>query len=215
MLYKYRTLNNFEFVLDIIVNQRLYAATFDSMNDPMEGFYTSNADVPEAALVALEDLKQTLKICSLTQYKDNPLMWAHYADGARGIAVGVEVNDGVDIRGVEYDSLSYLVAKKEASIERAKSVLTYKASYWRYEGEARVFVENVNFIYVEVKEVIFGEKVDQNQKDLLMRLIRAVDPNIKLIEWDESMVYVHTEPVYSKEYLKSLGSVSLENSVKK
>lgn len=37
MLYKYRGFNNFEFALDIFVNQRLYAATYKKLNDPMEG----------------------------------------------------------------------------------------------------------------------------------------------------------------------------------
>ena len=54
MLYKYRTLDDFQFVLDILVNKRLYAATFEEMNDPMEGFYTADPDIPVESLDALK-----------------------------------------------------------------------------------------------------------------------------------------------------------------
>ena len=37
ILYKYRSLDNWKFVLDIFLNKRLYAASFYDMNDPMEG----------------------------------------------------------------------------------------------------------------------------------------------------------------------------------
>ena len=37
VLYKYRSLANWKFVLDILVNGRLYAAPFSELNDPMEG----------------------------------------------------------------------------------------------------------------------------------------------------------------------------------
>ena len=206
MLYKYRTLHNFQFVLDIIVNQRLYAATYDSMNDPMEGFYTSNPNVPSDALASLEQMMKSLMICSLTPHKDNPLMWAHYADGARGIAIGVEISGAEDVRNVEYESHSHLIANKSTSIERAKSILTYKAGYWGYEDEVRVFIEDENYINVEVKEVVFGEKVDPDRKSLLKTIIQAVNSNINMIDWSPTMSYVHTEPVYSKEYLEGLGA---------
>ncbi len=37
-LYKFKSLANFEYVADIIINKRLYAADFTELNDPMEGF---------------------------------------------------------------------------------------------------------------------------------------------------------------------------------
>lgn len=39
ILYKYRTIDNLEFFLDTLLNNRLYAASFKDMNDPMEGVY--------------------------------------------------------------------------------------------------------------------------------------------------------------------------------
>ncbi|WP_341851480.1 DUF2971 domain-containing protein [Vibrio vulnificus] len=196
-LYKFRTLDRFEFILDIIVNKRLYAATFESMNDPMEGFYTYGSDIPSEALAALESHKSSLRFCSLAKYSNNPLMWAHYADGNRGIAIGVELDESADLREVNYESQSNLIASVPTTLERAKNVLSCKASYWHYEEEIRVFAQTGNFIPVQVKEIIFGEKADDAQKALLKAIVQAIDPSIKLKDWTEDMYYCDVTPVYN------------------
>ena len=40
--YKFRNLNSIRHFLDILVNNRLYAARYDELNDPMEGAYLIN-----------------------------------------------------------------------------------------------------------------------------------------------------------------------------
>lgn len=196
MLYKFRTLDNFEFVLDIIVNKRLYAATFDTMNDPMEGFYTYDNDIPPDSLTALEEHKSSLRFCSLSMRNDNPLMWAHYTNGHRGIAIGVELDEGADLYGINYGYQSNLSASVPTSLERAKNILSYKANFWQYEEEVRVFAQKGNFIPVRVREIIFGERADESQKALLKTIVQAVDPSIKLRDWTEEMVYFHFTPIY-------------------
>ncbi|MGI2169641.1 hypothetical protein ACROAE_05525 [Shewanella sp. MF05960] len=199
VLYKFRSLDNFQFVLDILVNQRMYAATFESMNDPMEGFYTSDEDIPKESLDALEQHQKSLKFCSLSKYSNNPLMWAHYGNGCRGIAIGVEFKDTEDLREVIYGSHSHLSASKDTTIERAKDVLSFKAGFWQYEDEIRVFVGKGNFIPVKVKELIFGERADRIQKALLKKIVQAANPSVEIIEWNDSMLYVHSQPVYKTE----------------
>ncbi len=39
LLYKYRSLDNFKNFVDIILKNRLYAARYKDLNDPMEGQY--------------------------------------------------------------------------------------------------------------------------------------------------------------------------------
>ncbi|MBN28041.1 MAG: hypothetical protein CL578_23785 [Alteromonadaceae bacterium] len=203
MLYKYRTLDNFQFVLDIIVNQRLFTATFENMNDPMEGYYTADPDIPESSIDALREHHKSLRFCSSSKYHNNPLMWAHYANGNRGIAIGFETKKGTEFREIIYGSHSHLVSSKPTTIERAKDVLCFKAGFWRYEDEVRIFVDtedkNIkgNYVYVSVKEVIFGERADRSQKALLKSIVRKVDPKIKIIEWDHTMHYAYSEPIFN------------------
>ena len=195
MFYKYRTLDNFQFVLDILVNKRLYAATFEEMNDPMEGFYTADPDIPPES----KEEQKSIKFCSLSKYNYSPLMWAHYANGNRGIAIGIEVKDDADLREVVYGSHSHLVASKPTTKERAKDVLSFKADFWRYEDEIRVFADKGNYVNVTVKEIIFGERADRTQKALLKNIVKKVDPKIKIIEWTDDMFYVHSDPVYKTQ----------------
>ena len=39
LLYKYRSLENIERFLDIIIEKKLYGALYKEMNDPMEGYF--------------------------------------------------------------------------------------------------------------------------------------------------------------------------------
>ena len=41
ILYKYRSLSNFEHVADIILNDRLYCPTYEELNDPFEGLFVA------------------------------------------------------------------------------------------------------------------------------------------------------------------------------
>ncbi|MCU7997288.1 DUF2971 domain-containing protein [Shewanella sp. SM95] len=183
-------------MLDILINQRMYAAAFDTMNDPMEGFYTSDEDIPQTSIEALEQHQKSLKFCSLSKYYNNPLMWAHYGNGCRGVAIGVEFKESDDMREVIYGSHSHLIASKPTTIERAKDVLSFKADFWQYEDEIRVFAEKGIFIPVKVKELIFGERADRTQRSLLKKIVQAANPSVEIIEWDDSMSYVHSQPVY-------------------
>ena len=88
-LYKYRTTDNWQFLEDIIVNRRLYAAPFRDLNDPMEGFYDPSDRIQKLddyAGLARELLSQkhTVGICCFTDTPDNELMWTHYADSYTG-----------------------------------------------------------------------------------------------------------------------------------
>jgi len=195
MFYKFRSLDNLQFVMDIIVNQRLYAATLDTMNDPMEGFYTHESDIPDEAIIALEEHKKSLKFSSLSMYDNNPLMWAHYANGCRGAAIGIEFKDGVDFRNVTYGTHSELSLNKPTTLERAKQVLSYKSDFWHYEDEVRAFADKGSYIPVIVKEVVLGQRADRSQKALLKKIVNAVNPAIKIQEWDEEKLYVHSQPV--------------------
>ena len=60
-LYKYRDLKDFRFFIDIILNNRLYAAAYTNLNDPMEGYYRYTTGEPtEEVLEQIKGEKQNL-----------------------------------------------------------------------------------------------------------------------------------------------------------
>ena len=109
MLYKYRSLKNFKYFVDIIINQRLYASPYFELNDPMEGYYLySKGNMSEEILKKIKGEKEKIRICSLTRDCSNELMWSHYADGHHGIVVGVEIDSTLyKVKPVIYDGLQW------------------------------------------------------------------------------------------------------------
>lgn len=62
--YKFRSLQNLRFFLDIIINERLYAAKYDELNDPMEGAYM--IDVQHQNIIKALKIKNKLSVYSYT-----------------------------------------------------------------------------------------------------------------------------------------------------
>ncbi|MCG7865451.1 MAG: DUF2971 domain-containing protein [Candidatus Thiodiazotropha taylori] len=178
MLYKYRSLVDFKFLSDIFINQRLYAASYFTLNDPMEGHYRYyDGRLTNELIRKIKDEKERkLKICSLSRDPNNELMWAHYANGHRGLVVGVEIDKSkYDLRPIEYDGPSDVrMAHQNGYRETAIRILSHKLDVWQYEEEERVFVRGENFVYAEIKQVIFGRRMSNQDKSLVSKLVKAV-----------------------------------------
>jgi hypothetical protein len=181
MLFKYRTLDNYKFVVDIIVNARLFAATYSDLNDPMEGYYRyRDGGISKDLLEKINGARSRLRLCSLSRDSDNALMWAHYASGHRGFVVGADVDDkAYKLRSVKYDGPSYLRhAADHGDEETAINVLCHKHEVWGYEEEERVFVSGANFINITLREFILGSRMSTQDESLFKKLVAAHCPHV-------------------------------------
>ncbi|CAG34903.1 DUF2971 domain-containing protein [Desulfotalea psychrophila] len=188
-LYKFRSLDNLEFVLDILLNQRLYCSSYDSLNDPLEGlFYTIISPRGNQKRVrqykSIDDLptfNSDLKICSLSKSLEDIRMWSHYANGHTGVAIEIEFSDyEADVTEVNYDS----GLKKHGTTILAgatpNEVLSYKTEHWRYENEYRIIGQDEYYpIKGRVTAVYFGVRASDFHKDILKK---SVSNNISLLE---------------------------------
>lgn len=183
ILYKYRTLDNFQNFVDILINNRLYAAKYKDLNDPMEGqYYYKNGRLNKNIRDKLLEEKGELRLCSLSRSKDNQLMWSHYAKGHRGVAIGVQVNNSrFTVKPIQYNGLTYIY-NQDYNHQTAIEILSHKLEVWDYEEEVRVFVSNQQFIEVSIKEVIIGIKMDEFDYLLVKDLIKRINPSIKIIK---------------------------------
>lgn len=178
ILYKYRSLNSFENFVDIILFNRLYAANYKDLNDPMEGqYYYPEGTLDEYSKSLILNNKNRLRICSLSRERDNPLLWSHYADGSKGVNIGVEVveNKNVDIIDIKYRSV--VLFTKGGQSFSAKDVLSCKLSPWIYEKETRVFTEDT-YVKINLKEIILGERISTKHEKLIYKLVSTVDKDI-------------------------------------
>ena len=165
------------FGLEAIRDGRLKLARINELNDPFE--FLSLALSREDRRI-LRGFKQTMAdqyglIC-LSRDWQHPLLWGHYADKHRGVALGFDVNEDSGFMPVEYlpERLTLrqfgLNALSEFTEEKMMKLLTMKFVAWSYEAEYRAFcrlkkkdpVSDLYFIdfhtSFRLSEVIVGER---------------------------------------------------------
>lgn len=171
-LYKYKSLSNFEFVADILINNQLYAAHFEELNDPMEGDFDDEYTGIGYANQLREALNE-VRICSLSERKDNPILWAHYADGFKGICIELEVPKSFPLSKINYGPFNPVPLDQEDSVyDWAVAVLSAKYEEWAHEEEYRI-LDNKKFITAgfKITAIYFGARTSDTYKTLIRKLV--------------------------------------------
>ncbi len=181
ILYKYRSLADFEFVLDIILNQRLHCSAYDELNDPFEGIFLTTLYIkpylPLNVNKNIEDhifnSKNKIRICSLSSSISDVRMWSHYAAGHRGIAFEIDFSEVVsNIYMVNYSDKLPSFGSTILTGPNPHEVLSHKTKHWDYEAEYRVIQENEFFdISNRIKRIYLGSRISKNHFDLLIKII--------------------------------------------
>ena len=164
--------------MDILLYNRLYAAEYKDLNDPMEGlYYYHSGKLDESVREKLSGEKEKLKICSLSEANDDILMWSHYADGYKGVVIEVEIDTNkYHLCPIHYDGHKYISNKTYCS-DSAREILTHKIDCWSYEKEKRVF-STTNFIDVKITKIIIGHKV--KNPSFIRTLVERINPDIRV-----------------------------------
>ncbi|EGR1265477.1 DUF2971 domain-containing protein [Vibrio cholerae] len=178
--YKYKSLDNFEFLLDILLRERLYAGRFNELNDPMEGVIEVEKTVPKILEKEWERILSELRICCFTTDDENTLMWAHYANGGRGCAIEFELHDDYKPIKVSY-AKKPVVNKSELTKEKAVEILRYKDKSWKYEQEYRCLTEEM-FVPIIVKKLILGPRVPKSTVKLLEGILGCCKPDLRIYQ---------------------------------
>lgn len=165
MLYKFRGIENPQFTLDILKNNRLYCADFRDLNDPMEGTYDTLRSGPHAPhsqqIKEIFDGKVRTRVCSLTRtYKDHP-MWAYYASNSSGLAIEIDLPDSV-AEPINYASGHHIETwgERDDAYKIARRILVTKHSAWEHEKEVRILNDGQFFPLSQgsISRVIFGSR---------------------------------------------------------
>jgi len=184
-LYKYRSLTNFEFVLDIILKRRLHCSTYDSLNDPFEGLFVSLLGGQRRVYKSVESLflssVNKIRICSLSSSLSDVRLWSHYADGHKGVVFEIDFS-GLEsrIHPVKYceklpsffDRTGTTFLTRLFSNVNPHDVLSCKTKHWEYEAEYRIFHESE---YIDIsnreKAVYLGNRITDNHRYYLTEII--------------------------------------------
>jgi hypothetical protein len=187
-LYKYKRLENLAYFLDIIVRKRLYGATIKELNDPMEGYFSSE-EFNSEEWEHIKKLKKEVRICSLSTNKDNALLWAHYANEHKGCCVEVDVAEDISWKRIDvnYCSSFPILHSGLTDDEVIEILFKTKSDFWSYEDEVR-FVKRLPLskdekphkanLPVKVMKIYLGVRVTAEEKDRIVRIVNAIDSNI-------------------------------------
>lgn len=169
----FRELADVEHVLDILANNRLHAALYKEMNDPMEGVILTDEKDVHDTLCTVEKLRAKLRICSLSTEGDNADLWAHYAYGHKGCCIEVQICTE-KIEGKEYKifPVKYEAARFMKN-ESACDLLSRKSKNWEYEREVRVVSQN-EFIPVKIISVTLGAGIPLKLRKIYQKVFEAL-----------------------------------------
>lgn len=190
-LYRYRSLEEIDHEIDAISRATLYCAPYSTLNDPMEGFYTTNRLQRESDKYArirslIANSKNDLGICSFSEVHNNEIMWAHYADEFRGICIAYRFKSLLSYldKRTEFVRLSYLekaptlLANKTIEFS-ARRFLSCKSYKWLYEREWRMFAPQGIVTYTTVKcvrRVYLGSRISKHNK---VKVLSKLKPSQK------------------------------------
>jgi hypothetical protein len=201
-LYKFRSLKNIEFTLDIILNEKLYCSPREELNDPFEGLFQfifcpyggfSSGFSPAFDSQTKDNkiVENDLKICSLSSSMKDVRMWSFYADDHKGIAIEIELDESEKLFPVDY--LKKLPESPTANPDPFE-ILTKKTKHWCYESEYRIIQpETYYLIKRKIKKIYIGKKISDIQLELLKKVVpyeipihtTELDPhNIKIVPGD-------------------------------
>lgn len=133
--------------LQALRNSRIKLSLFQDLNDPFELYAAALTDSRNR--VKFRQFKDWVAeryglICFSKNWR-NPVLWSHYGDKHRGLALEVDVSSR-EVCKVSYSPERILVDFEAAikrgsfSIDDGYRLATTKFNHWKYEDERRIFV---------------------------------------------------------------------------
>jgi hypothetical protein len=142
-----------KYALDVIANQRIKVSRFDDLNDPFElhALDLSDKQKREEFKVFKHHVAESIGLLCFSRSWKSPLLWSHYANRHRGMALEFEVQDHI-VHPIKYRRARYvldleMVRQRQMGFdkEQIEAIWTTKYIQWKYEDEVRVLVPQPEF----------------------------------------------------------------------
>ena len=147
------TLRAFRFLsarhaLQALQTQEIKISRYDDLNDPFElyGVNLANRKYQRRFIEFKRCISQRYGLLCFSRRWQNPLLWSHYGDRHKGVALEFELDDDIVLE------IRYSPRRLRMNIERALAIGWFgeqeayevaitKTSHWKYEEEVRVSLE--------------------------------------------------------------------------
>lgn len=134
--------------LSNIKRRRLKISFFEDLNDPFEflAFETSDASLRVALGSIPSTLAKTRGVLCFSRSWANPVLWSHYGDKHKGIALGFDIPNLINGDRPWFE-VTYVRERLKCTFEELSrwsepdvhKLLATKFEHWSYEDEVRVF----------------------------------------------------------------------------
>lgn len=133
-------------------------------------------------------------LVSLSEIKDEILMWSHYSDFHKGFVVGLYSDSLLNdydfdyLCKIDYQKGYPLISGDDDITERFRKKYFIKSSAWDYESEWRISKNHINNRLVTLRketfaEIIFGCQVEESErKNLVKEIRRNFEKSIKIFQ---------------------------------
>lgn len=162
-----------EHTKDIFENSRLFAQSYKKFNDIDECVYLVDKSISEYLINKIYNEKQEKVICCFSSRKiigtdGEELMWAHYANGSKGIRIdfSIDYEKFAEVEGyvkeVEYRQKNQFNnsndLEKELNENKLQNIICRKSEAWKYEQEHRaIFTKgDNNYLSIKIERITFG-----------------------------------------------------------
>jgi hypothetical protein len=175
---------NVRYGLRAIRERRLKISEIHTLNDAFDliPFDLSDPKIREAVIHSRHEIGKKGGILCFSRFWHNPVLWAHYADCHKGLAVGFDVPDltAEMAQLVEYVEQPMKLTLDNLDFELANKMLFMKYDHWRYEDEIRMWSsleeKSGHFYFMKfgpmlrLAEVIVGAKSSVTERKILQTL---------------------------------------------
>jgi hypothetical protein len=157
------------YALDALRSQEIKVSRFEDLNDPFElyGMHLGNREHRAKFREWKDWASQRQAILCFSRRWRNPLLWSHYGDRHRGVALEFKIDSDL-VREIRYSPYRLHINIKRAfergsfSKADAEMAALTKAAHWKYEEEVRV---------------VFDLPKCRHRDGMLFEIVNATDTN--------------------------------------
>ena len=186
-----------EHALQAIERGRVKTSDLSRANDPFEFLpeQYENSGEEEQRLRHRAIAAQMVGLLCFSETNSEPLLWGHYADGCKGICLGLDFDVPTgDPASDMIQKVKYCRSRKTTELDNTSERLLIKSHNWSYEREWRAFtmkhespepdpVTGLHYCSMPshgqmvLREILIGFNcVEESIADRLAHLIRRYDP---------------------------------------
>lgn len=194
--------------IDDLENERIKISVINELNDPFEllpYIRYKESKTRQRYLDIRNEVSKKYGLLCFSKIWEEPLLWGHYAEKHKGVAIGFEILEDEILR-VEYSpelkrTKFELANSKEENEKLFIELAKTKSEKWSYEKEYRILVKlnecepehikGEEYLFLKfhnrlkVKEIILGSFFDKDKCDKIIELTEKFEAKIKAtrLEW--------------------------------